>query len=516
MFFKTRRSLLKTGIGFLPLSQLLFRPFVNAKSAAPLLAGGPEVFFQKRDLKINEQRLSVLANQSASEEGRWSTLNVEGQIPAALAGKLYRVAPGQRHGYGQPLRHFFDGDAYVSQFSFSNGACDLHSRFLATEERFQEVSSQQMLFHEFGTKANGDARGFKNPPNINLLPYGENLLALSESAHPVAVNTQNLSATGRWNFSGSLAKNITFAAHPKVDPVTGDTFCYGIKQDLSLALCGFHIDGKTGQLRNIFSHRQKKAYVIHDMLLTKNHIVFVIPPLHLKLWNMIWRIPPLAEALRYDAGEPTQILIFRRDGSGEPLRLEMPSSLVFHNGNAFEEDGKIVLDTFLAKDASILSLLADYRGLVEKDFALPGLRRVEIDLHGKKISKTETLVQNCDYPSFNPMFVGSRARFLYMAQFSNSQDPLAGTSVLKYDFENRKVIETRAAPGEVLGEPVYVCHPKEEGEDAGWVLQMGFDKRRSTQSFLNIYRGEDLSLLAKVWTPHYIPLGLHGVFLASI
>jgi carotenoid cleavage dioxygenase-like enzyme len=38
-------------------------------------------------------------------------------VPKEPDGTLYRVAPGQKENHGVMLRHFFDGDAFVSGFS---------------------------------------------------------------------------------------------------------------------------------------------------------------------------------------------------------------------------------------------------------------------------------------------------------------------------------------------------------------------------------------------------------------
>ena len=37
--------------------------------------------------------------------------------------------------------------------------------------------------------------------------------------------------------------------------------------------------------------------------------------------------------------------------------IEQPSNMVFHNGNAYEKDGKIIVDCFLQPDGYVLEAL---------------------------------------------------------------------------------------------------------------------------------------------------------------
>ncbi|MEO1334542.1 MAG: carotenoid oxygenase family protein, partial [Myxococcota bacterium] len=46
---------------------------------------------------------------------------LEGRVPAALRGVLYRNGPGRLEVFGTQLTHPFDGDGMVSRFRFENG-----------------------------------------------------------------------------------------------------------------------------------------------------------------------------------------------------------------------------------------------------------------------------------------------------------------------------------------------------------------------------------------------------------
>jgi all-trans-8'-apo-beta-carotenal 15,15'-oxygenase len=161
-----------------------------------------------RALAAQPRRLSWLAYRNPSAEGAWRLTDIEGAVPQELVGTLYRVAPGQKENHGTLLRHLFDGDAFVSGFSFRDGQVHLRARFVETPERRAEVQAQRMLYREFGTMPPPSAvapvrQGGKNQPSVNVIYWDHRLLGLSEGDHPTAIDPVDLSYRGRFDFHGS-------------------------------------------------------------------------------------------------------------------------------------------------------------------------------------------------------------------------------------------------------------------------------------------------------------------------
>ena len=115
-----------------------------------------------------------------------------------------------------------------------------------------------------------------------------------------------------------------------------------------------------GRLETIHKVPLGGYYMIHDMLLTTNHLVFVIPPVQIDMATIFSGKVSVAEALRYLEQEPTRFMILRRDGSGTPIVVEQPPNMVFHNGNAREVEGRLVLETLLSPDDGPLELLYSF------------------------------------------------------------------------------------------------------------------------------------------------------------
>ena len=63
----------------------------------------------------------------------------------------------------------------------------------------------------------------------------------------------------------------------RFDPVTGTGYAYGITKGPSLALTVYRME-RSGKLTQLHSLPQKGFFMVHDMMLTKNHIIFAIPP----------------------------------------------------------------------------------------------------------------------------------------------------------------------------------------------------------------------------------------------
>lgn len=221
---------------------------------------------------------------------------------------------GTKNNFGTRLDHLFDGDALISKFQFFDGQVSGQNRFIDTAERKNERINQRMLYHEFGTACPQKANGYKNPPNINILPWGDELLALSESAAPVRLNAQDLETFGIYNFEGQFPSKLTFTAHPKVDPITGDIYGFGISQGLSPKLKTFRIAKGTSKITWLTEFSLGGFYPIHDFVITKNYMCFVIAPLKINLLKAAMGKYPIAEILEYDNDGPLRFLILAKDG----------------------------------------------------------------------------------------------------------------------------------------------------------------------------------------------------------
>src|SRR4051812_8636557 len=71
-------------------------------------------------------------------EHGFEPLRVEGQLPAALSGALYRTGPALFSSYGTRYGHWFDGDGAVSAVRFADGRAEGAVKLVQTEQLVAE------------------------------------------------------------------------------------------------------------------------------------------------------------------------------------------------------------------------------------------------------------------------------------------------------------------------------------------------------------------------------------------
>ena len=79
--------------------------------------------------------------------------------------------------------------------------------------------------------------------NTNVLYFNGRLLACKEDAPPYSLDPETLETIGLEDFNGQLP-SLTFTAHPKLDPTTGELSCFGYeaKGDGTPDVCYFTVN----------------------------------------------------------------------------------------------------------------------------------------------------------------------------------------------------------------------------------------------------------------------------------
>lgn len=455
--------------------------------------------------------LSFDAFNGTGYEGNFGILEIEGEIPNDLNGSYFKVASSPKEKYGVTLNHFFDGDGYGTRIDFNNGTLNVHSKFIDTPQRLEEIQAQKMLFDEFGTKAK-DSKGRKNNPSINIIPWRGNYLALSESGLPCLVD-EDLKFIKYENFGGTIPDTLSFTAHPKFDPKTGDLYAYGIIQGATLSLKVYKIDAKTNRAEELYSKAQWQYVMIHDMILTENNIVFVIPPVTASIFDLLNKDIVMADAIKYKSSNKTRILVIPKDKTKRSHEYKIPACLVFHNANAHEEDDKLTLHSLVARDGTLLEVIKNWTKGYNGKFTPPVLTRFEIDLKSKKFLNRKNLLSNHEFPVFNTSMVGGKNRFLYATEMGPKSDPYKFQKITKLDYETNSTVQYKLNADEVCGEVCFIPRSKTT-EDDGHLIFNGYSQKRQS-AFVEVLDAKDLSFQGRAWLANTIPVGLHGSFVSK-
>ncbi len=448
--------------------------------------------------------------------------DIEGEIPADLTGTYFRNGPGLLDINGYPVKHPFDGDGMVSAIAFQNGKAHYRNRFIRTEGYVAEQKAGKPLYRGvFGTQKPGGplANAFdlklKNIANTNILYWGDKLLALWEAAEPHALDPGSLATMGLDYLDGLLKEGDAFSAHPRIDPAgerTNGQPClvnFAVKTGLSSTITIYELDPK-GRL----VHEQKRSVpgfaFLHDFAITPNYCIFFQNPVSFNPFPFLAGMKGAAECIKLNPKQATQALLIPRDGTSDVKTVELPACFVFHHANAFEQDGKVMVDSVCYRDFP--SLDGGEYAEVDFDHVPEGqLWRFTLDLDSCTSEAEKLITRCCEFPVLHPAKVGRPHRYLYIGAAHHGTGNAPLQALIKYDTQTREEQLYSVAPRGFAGEPIFVPHPQGQTEDEGWVLLQTYNAA-TRNSEVHILNAQDLTVLAILKLKHHVPYGLHGSF----
>ncbi len=458
--------------------------------------------------------------------------DVEGEIPPALAGTLFRNGPGLMDIGGTPIQHPFDGDGMICAIAFKDGKAHFRNRYVRTEGYCAEQAAEAILYRGvFGTQKPGGplANAFdfrlKNIANTNVIYWGDKLLALWEAAKPHRLNPHTLETIGIDSLNDVLEEADSFAAHPRIDPdcqfIDGEPCLvnFSIQPGLStkINLYEFYPSGK---LRRRYAYNVPGFAFIHDFAITPNYAIFFQNPVAFNPVPFALGLRGPGECIKFQPDKPTRILLVPRQPSGEVVTLETQSGFVFHHANAFEKGGKVHIDSVCYSGFPEVEPNQDFRQIDFSRVPEGQLWRFELDLEQKTVARSQLESRCCEFPSVHPRHAGRPYRYVYLGAADQPSGNAPLQAILKADLETGKRQLWSAAPQGFVGEPVFVPRPEgPEGataEDEGWVMTMVFNAAHGRSELVildakNIEQGAIATLRLK----HHVPYGLHGNFVSQ-
>ncbi|MEM1369534.1 MAG: carotenoid oxygenase family protein [Cyanobacteria bacterium P01_H01_bin.15] len=442
---------------------------------------------------------------------------IDGTIPAELNGTLFRNGPGLMDINGMTIHHPFDGDGMINRFTFQNGRVHYRNRYVQTEGYMAEQAAGKILYRGvFGTqKPGGWWNNFldfnlKNIANTNIIYWGEKLLALWEGAKPHQLDPVTLSTFGIDDLSGDLGEKDNFAAHPRFEAGAEPRLInFSIDPGLSSELSVFEFD-QTGKLLTRYGHRMPGFAFIHDFVVTPQYAIFFQNPVDFNPFPFLVGFRGAGECIKFQPQQATKIILIPRNGDREQIKIfESQAGFVFHHANAFETEGKVVIDSICYESFPEIEPGSDFRN-VDFDGIAPGnLWRFELDLASETVSRSQLDTRCCEFPTLNQANAGRAYRYLYAAAAHEATGNAPHQAYVKLNLETGDRKLCSFAPRGYVSEPIFVPHPNAESEDHGWVLGVVYRSDRHA-SDLVILSAQTWEVVATVKLKEHIPYSLHG------
>lgn len=457
-------------------------------------------------------------------EGELFDCEVQGEIPRDIRGTFYRLGGDWLYPPKSPVDAPFSADGYISMFRFSNGRVDYRGRFVRTPRYLANRQAGRQLFGIYRNRSTDEpAVRSLNGTVANTTPviHAGRLFATKEDARPFEIDPHTLETRGEWDFHGKY-NSLTFTAHPKIDPVTGEMICFGYEAagEASTDVYVYIIDRSGHVTREI---RLQAPYVseMHDMAITRTHIILPMYPLTTdKQWlaagNTHWY---------WDERLPSYLCVLPRDGDAKDARwIKGPSHAMVHTLNATTSGNHLVVDGAVS-DANPFPFFPNRNGAPwTPQTGGSSIRRWSLDLDSRHEGWEE---QNPfpmapgGLPRIDDRFISMPYRYGYMGYFDPARpiDPklMAGrafpmTNCLgRYDLSTGKLDTLFVGSDGSLQEATFVPRRGTATEGDGYLVGV-YTNLAASRSELIVVDALRMQELARVILPMRISEQVHGAW----
>ncbi|MGB3616175.1 MAG: carotenoid oxygenase family protein [Elainellaceae cyanobacterium] len=463
--------------------------------------------------------------QPAAEFSKTVLPLLEGYIPSGLRGTLYRNGPGRLQRSEAQVGHWFDGDGAVLAVSFADDAASATYRYVRTSQFATEELADKFIYSGYGMTAPGPlwkrwTTPLKNAANTSVLALGDRLLALWEGGNPHAMDLDTLRTLGRDDLEGALAGNLAYSAHPKIDPVTGDIFNFGVAPGLNSTLNLYRSD-PTGSVQQQAQIMLDGTPLLHDFALAGPYLVFCAPPTRIDLLPVGLGLKPFSDSIQWRPDLGTQIIIVDKTTLKVVSQSTADPWFQWHVSNAYldRRDGhcQIVLDVIRYADFKTNDYLREVATGEVQTQTKGTYWRIHLDpATGQVISQTELIDQGCEFPVVRPQQVGQNSDAVYLSMHRSGADiyrDLFG-AIAVFNPHTDTLTLADCGAHRYPSEPIYV----EDADDSrrGWLLTVVFDGSRE-QSEVWIFDADalDHGPVARLGLPSSIPHSFHGTWQPS-
>jgi len=461
-------------------------------------------------------------------------LAVEGKMPEWLNGTFVRNGPVSVQIEDQKLTHWFDGPAMLHAFAFQDGNVLYSNKFLRTAAYDSIFIEGNLNYGGFATSAGFfktiwgkgkkwlslDSKPKIQNANVNVAKIANQHVALTETPLPVIFDLEHLNTQGALMYEDDLPKsNIFESAHILCDKKADEKINYLIEYGKDSYYVVYKFNAHKPERQVIGKISVKKPSYMHSFAITQNYIILVEFPFTVNPIDLAIMRKPFIKNFEWHPEQGTHFLIMDRKTGKLVKDLKYDKSFfAFHHVNAYEDKDNIILDIVTYPNANIISNVAHYedaneplnQNLANSTSNLSYLVRFTVSMKQDTIQSSVLMPSKVEFPRINDNLIAYPHRYIYAVDPSpilQEQDirPLYKIDTLK----NEKALWQ--APGLQPGEPVFIAKPGSAEEDNGVVMTIVLDANHQ-KAFLLILDAKSFKEIARLYTPHAIPLGLHVQF----
>jgi carotenoid cleavage dioxygenase len=439
---------------------------------------------------------------------------VSGQLPPVLRGTFVRNGPNPMF---EPVGRYnvLDGDGMLHAVTITDDGVSYRNRWIRSRGLLAEVAQGRAIYPGLGNVTDfpdpaftGTAGPVKNPANTHIIEHAGRRLALWEGGLPTEV-TRDLDTVGEYDFDHRLTGAMT--AHPRLDPRTGEMLVFGYS--LFPPYLRYHVVDADGTLSHSIAIDLPNPVMMHDMVMTEHHAVFLDSPMVFDVAN-IGHGPMVKWVPEHGA----RIGVLPRRGAPDDIRwFEIEPGHVQHFWSGWADGDRVEFHgcRYDAPDFGLDNTTDLAQRSAKDNNARPA--RFWVDLAAGAAGWEPIDDLEGDFNRINPAYDGARVRYLYMSAFSGQGRHLGDfDSIVKYDDATGQRSLWSAGPIGHVGESVFAADPAGTAEDDGWLINaVYYDDRDTTDVVVVDARDVASGPVATIHLPRRMPFGFHANWFAD-
>ncbi len=452
-----------------------------------------------------------------------SSLTVQGKLPSWLLGVFVHNGPAKFEVDVEKMRHWFDGFALLSKFTFHDNGISYLSKYIRSDAYTLAMQTGKIKLSEFATNPKlsvlEEIKSFfssivTDNANVNTMQVAGELIAMTETWQQMKIDLDTLDTKGHVKYKNQFNYQIT-SAHPHYDFMHNQVINFAANYSIKSEYYFLRIPKDNLSQQMLVSIPVKNPAYIHSFSITEKYVILVecplvINPIRMLYSNSRWG-KPFIENFDWIPQQGTRFYLVDKVTGKIISECETESFFMFHTINAYEEGQEIILDISGYDNAKIID--AFYLDKIQhQPMHLPNVnfRRYKLPLKGG-YAKYELMSDNIfEFPRIN--YLTHNGRY-YQFAYGASKDLSANgflDRLIKIDHVNQieKIWqEDNCYPGE----PVFIAAPQAKSEDEGVIITMVFNAKHSN-NFLLLLDARSFDEIARAHIPERLPFGLHGQF----